>query len=96
MPADVHLTEHARKRIYERAAHRTPAILAAIGTGEVTKESRLWLGEKQLGEHEWMVHIDETTTAIVASREPAKFRVVVTLLTLEGFSAQGPGRGRRW
>jgi hypothetical protein len=96
MAAKVHLTEHARKRIYERAAHRTQEIVDAIGTGTITKESRLWLGHKQLAEHEWMVHIDETTTAIVASRDPDQFRVVVTLLTLAGFSAQGPGRGRKW
>lgn len=70
MAAEVHLTEHARKRIYERAARRTHGIIAAIGSGAITKESRLWLGNTSLATHEWMIHIDDTTTAIVASRDP--------------------------
>ncbi|MCW2922883.1 MAG: hypothetical protein JWM98_287 [Thermoleophilia bacterium] len=89
MPADVHLTDHARKRLYERAAARTPRIMELLGTRPVSKEPPMWINGSSLAQHEYFVHLDDRTSAIVSSREPDRMRVVVTLLTLEGLSEGG-------
>lgn len=87
--AQVHLTDHARKRLYERAAARTPQIMARLATAPTSKEPPMWMGGSSLAAHEYFVHVDDRTTAIISSRDPDRMRVVVTLLTLEGLSEGG-------
>lgn len=96
MPADVHLTDHARKRLYERAAARTPQIVAALGAKPVSKDPPEWLPNASLRPTEYFVHVDERTSAIVSSRNPDAMRVVVTLLTMEGLDGAGPSFKKRW
>jgi hypothetical protein len=96
MAADVHLTDHARKRLYERAAVRTPQIMDALGAKPVSKEPPAWLPTAQVKATEYFVHIDERTSAIISSRDPDRMRVVVTLLTMEGLDGAGPSFKRRW
>lgn len=96
MAADVHLTDHARKRLYERAAARTPQIVEALGAKPVSREPPAWLPGAQVKATEYFVHVDERTTAIVSSRDPDAMRVVVTILTMEGLDGAGPSFKRRW